>query len=255
MKKRKILLLLGALLLTSCVQRENATIETQETPQDIDSQNTSQASADSSIEETSPASKEAEINTDCFSSANRNLKLVDLTENAPVYEFIIENSETSYDDTVDGQYPDIKIDPEDTFSNVVWWSEKNQIHLQLWNVNNEPTITFYLDENKCELTFPQSNFEGNSINKKISSSDNSILIESLNIYKNYMALTIQPIKGNDKDLSSKFSLKIDDENYTPCMVHFIDDTGKIILLYNVENYDLAAKVGILYNNNLIVTLE
>ena len=35
----------------------------------------------------------------------------------------------------------------------------------------------------------------------------------------------------------------------------IDDSGKIILLYNIENYDAAAKIGILYNNNLIVTLE
>ena len=30
----------------------------------------------------------------------------------------------------------------------------------------------------------------------------------------------------------------------------IDDAGKIILLYNIENYDAAAKIGILYNNNL-----
>ena len=149
---------MSGLLLTSCVQHKNTYIETQETPKHFDSQNTVQISTPS-ITEATLIPKTDETNIDYFSSANSNLKLVDLIVNEPVYDIIIENSEKLYDKTIDGQYPNIIIDPQNKFSNVGWWPDQKQIHLQLWNINDEPEVTFYLDESKCQITFPKLGFE------------------------------------------------------------------------------------------------
>lgn len=257
MQKRKLLLLTCGLLLTSCVQHENTYTETQETLEHFDFQNTVQNSTPS-ITETTLVSKTNETDIDCFSSANSNLKLVDLIVNEPVYDIIIENSEKSYDETINGQYPNIIIDSQNEFANVTWWPDQNQIHLQLWNINNEPEATFYLDESKCQITFPKLDFEEKSINKKISSSENVFLIESMDIYNNYISLNIQQKEGNNKKVSSEFSIRIDDKDYTPCKVDFNDATGKITILYSIENCNLKSSAqieGILYNNNQIVTLE
>ena len=80
----------------------------------------------------------------------------------------------------------------------------------------------------------------------------------MDIYNNYIALNIQQKEGNIKKLSSEFSIRIDNKNYTPCKVDFNDATGKITILYNIENCDLEPPVkieGILYNDSQMVTLE
>ena len=57
-------------------------------------------------------------------------------------------------------------------------------------------------------------------------------------------------KCNDRNTGNSINKKLSSsENFNRII------ENRIILLYNIENYDAAAKIGILYNNNLIVTLE
>ena len=53
------------------------------------------------------------------------------------------------------------------------------------------------------------------------------------------------LKGIADSQKRTFTKKERKRDISLRMLHFSYDTDKIILLYNVENYDLAAKVGIL----------
>lgn len=261
MQNLKFLLLLiaGILLLTSCVQNESeaAYAKQNETTENIASKDTTQTDH-SSIAENIPESIIAESDSYSFSSENTNLKLVDSIIQEPIYEFIIENPEKLYDKTVDGTYPDIKIDPKNEFAGIVWWPDQSQVHLQLWNINDETEVTFYLDKEECKIVFPElEEYEKRYVNQTFRISEKAFLIESIHIYNDFISLNIRQTEGN-MEPPANFSVKIDGTSYIPSKVHFNDLTGEIKILYNVENRNLENPLeleGILYNEEQIITLE
>ena len=261
MQNLKFLLLsiAGVLLLPSCAQNETETayVKQKETTENVALKDTPQMDP-SSEAETTPESIVSAPDSCSFSSENANLKLVDSTIQEPIYEFIIENPEKLYDNTVDGTYPDIKIDPKNEFAGIGWWPDQNQIHLQLWNINDEPEIIFYLDEEECKIVFPESEkYEKRYVNQTFRISEKAFLIESIYIYNDFISLNIEQTEGTMKP-PANFSIKIDGTLYSPSNVHFNDLTGEIKLLYNIGKRNLEHPLeleGILYNEEQIITLE
>ena len=257
MQKRKLLLLIGCLLLTSCGQYQNTNVETKGTQEQVDSKNTVQTSLDS-IETGALTAETEKLDAERFFSDDNKLKLVDFIVNEPVYEIVMENSEKTYGETVEESYPNITIDSQGKFANVGWWQDGNQVHLEVWNYNHESEMTFYLDGSKCQVTFPELDFEEKKIDKKISESGDIFLVESMNRYKKYLSLNIKQEEGDRLTLPSKLSIKMNDKNYKNVRTEFDDTTGEIFMLYKIEDGDLesSAKIEeILYNETPIVTLE
>mgnify|MGYP004491966965 FL=1 len=255
-RKKLLFLLLSGLLLTACGTNENTSTATQEAIEHSDSQDTIQESADTVAEETSE-SKAVDSYTDSFSSDDSNLKLVDLTVDEPIYDIYLENSEKIYGETIDEHYPDIRIDSQYEFANVAWYADKHQIHLQLWNINDEPEAVFYVDDSKCQMKLPKSSYAEKSINKEIGNSEHTFLIESMNIYDNYIALNIQEKEIKDKKTSPELLIRINNENYTPYQVYFNEASGGITILYNIKDVDLKFDAGteeIIYGDEK-VTIE
>jgi len=254
MKKYIIYLLMTGVFFTACVSgcsslngdvdSSNGLIQTDTTPAlppPTEALETSDIIAET---EYNPSTKKISDLSDIFTSDSLDLNAKSISLSGPMCtELVIENTKKIYSDSLGADYPSVEFIPEDHVTALGWWSDKRDVYIHFWNINNEKEVQFLVDGIHCTLTLPEAVFETVEVGSTIDNLGVSYLADSMFVYQDAVVLNLQ-IESDDSFNFPTIKLKTEQAEHMPSRVNIDSVAGELKILYllNLNKSNIAATV-------------
>jgi len=254
MKKYIIYLLMTGVFFTACVSgcsslngdvdSSNGSIQTDTTPAlppPTEALETSDIIAET---EYNPSTKKISDLSDIFTSDSLDLNAKSISLSGPMCtELVIENTKKIYSDSLGADYPSVEFIPEDHVTALGWWSDKRDVYIHFWNINNEKEVQFLVDGIHCTLTLPEAVFETVEVGSTIDNLGVSYLADSMFVYQDAVVLNLQ-IESDDSFNFPTIKLKTEQAEHIPSRVNIDSVAGELKILYllNLNKSNIAATV-------------
>jgi len=254
MKKYIIYLLMTGVFFTACVSgcsslngdvdSSNGSIQTDTTPAlppPTEALETSDIIAET---EYNPSTKKISDLSDIFTSDSLDLNAKSISLSGPMCtELVIENTKKIYSDSLGADYPSVEFIPEDHVTALGWWSDKRDVYIHFWNINNEKEVQFLVDGIHCTLTLPEAVFETVEVGSTIDNLGVSYLADSMFVYQDAVVLNLQ-IESDDSFNFPTIKLKTEQAEHMPSRVNIDSVAGELKILYllNLNKSNIAATV-------------
>ena len=254
MKKYIIYLLMTGVFFTACVSgcsslngdvdSSNGSIQTDTTPAlppPTEALETSDIIAET---EYNPSTKKISDLSDIFTSDSLDLNAKSISLSGPMCtELVIENTKKIYSDSLGADYPSVEFIPEDHVTALGWWSDKRDVYIHFWNINNEKEVQFLVDGIHCTLTLPEAVFETVEVGSTIDNLGVSYFADSMFVYQDAVVLNLQ-IESDDSFNFPTIKLKTEQAEHMPSRVNIDSVAGELKILYllNLNKSNIAATV-------------